>query len=187
MMPKRPKTVIPKAFQRPLVFIFKDGRNYSSDPPMWHGLNQGPIHSWFKSFLETHYGEGPARTCVNETGCKAHYCIRISAEYQRGGVLFRAHHNYRQKGPWYDWARFRWGAKKVAKETRIDLRLTVVFTMGTLRPRLISTPMPPEKYLDLSSTVPAAQPQASLMFWRWSIAVIVCIVPPWCSPPNTGR
>ena len=51
---------IPSTGSKALVFIHKDGRNYSSDPPMWAGLDQGPIHPWFKSFVETHYGEGPA-------------------------------------------------------------------------------------------------------------------------------
>ena len=75
---------------------------------MWSGVNQGPIHPWFQSFLESHYSEFPAQPCQSAHGREAYRSIRISAEYTRGGVLFRAHPNYRQKGPWYDWAMFRW-------------------------------------------------------------------------------
>ena len=116
-------TGIPTTGSKALVFIFKDGRNYSSDPPMWHGLNQGPIHPCFKSFLETHYCEGSSALCYNKKCRKSHRHVRISAEYQRSGVLFRAHPNYRQKGPWYGWAIFRWakeGGKRDKNRSKID-------------------------------------------------------------------
>ncbi len=106
-----------------LVYVFKDGRNYSSDPPMWNNTNQGPLHPWYKAFLETHYGSQPARPCCNDKIREAHMCVRISAEYTRGGVVFRAHPNYRKKGPWYDWAMFRWakeGGKKDKNRSTID-------------------------------------------------------------------
>ena len=38
-------------------------------------------------------------------------------------MLFRAHPNYRQKGPWYDWAMFRWakeGGKRDKNRSKID-------------------------------------------------------------------
>jgi hypothetical protein len=91
-----------------LIFIYKEGRNISSDPPMWNGINRGPIHPWLKSFLENYYGALPARLCYSEVGREAHWCVQISAEYTRGSALFRAHLNYCQGGPWYDWAMFRW-------------------------------------------------------------------------------
>jgi hypothetical protein len=49
----------------------------------------------------------PSWLCSNEQNREAHICIRISAEYTRGGVVFCAHPNYRKKGPWCDWAMFR--------------------------------------------------------------------------------
>jgi hypothetical protein len=70
---------------------------------MWNNTNQGPLHPWLKAFLETHYGSGPSRQCANDERREAHMCVRISAEYTRGGVVFRAHPNYRKKGPWTEW------------------------------------------------------------------------------------
>jgi hypothetical protein len=38
----------------------------------------------------------------------AHACVRLSTKYAHGCTLFRAHPNYRQMGPWYDWAMIWW-------------------------------------------------------------------------------
>ena len=37
-----------------------------------------------------------------------HHRLRLGTEYNRGGTIFRAHDNYRQLGPWYDWVMLRW-------------------------------------------------------------------------------
>jgi hypothetical protein len=58
-----------------LIFIYKEGRNFSSDPPMWNGIDHGPIHPWLKSFLETYYGALPERRCCSELGREADRCV----------------------------------------------------------------------------------------------------------------
>ena len=48
----------------------------------------------------------------------------IFAEHKRKGVMYRGHPNYRQKGPWYDWAMCRWEQGMYPAQIRcfIDLR-----------------------------------------------------------------
>ena len=35
--------------------------------------------------------------------------IKVCSEHRRKGVMFRSHHNYRQKGTWRDWVMIHWG------------------------------------------------------------------------------
>jgi hypothetical protein len=105
-----------------LIFIHKDGRSLTSDAPCWSGLNQGPIHPLLKSFLEVHYGALPAQPMWN-IDRNAHKCVKVITEYSRGGSLFRAHPNYRQLGPWYDWAMIRWakeGGQRASSRSKED-------------------------------------------------------------------
>ena len=74
-------------------------------------LTNDRLHEGVLTFLATHYASQPASTLgfsdnLGDPCC--HSVIQISSEYKRGDDTFRAHRNYRQNGPWYDWVMFRW-------------------------------------------------------------------------------
>jgi hypothetical protein len=99
---------VTKNGSKALLYFYKSGRVLSSDMPEWSGLNQGQIHPLLNGFLQEYHGSRPPTFPVNGQGREAHGMAKLSTEYTRGGTIFRAHPNYRQKGPWYDWAMIRW-------------------------------------------------------------------------------
>jgi hypothetical protein len=45
---------------------------------------------------------------LDNKGSPCHSILQITSEYKHGNETFRAHRNYRDVGPWYDWVMFRW-------------------------------------------------------------------------------
>jgi hypothetical protein len=68
-----------------------------------NGLHEGGLH-----FLYNQYGTQPSpnHNVFDNKGNPCHLVLQITSEYKRGN--FRAHRNYQNKGPWYDWVMFRW-------------------------------------------------------------------------------
>ena len=91
-----------------ILSILRIGNVLSCDTPIWQGLDQGPIHPLLCTFLEQHFGLTPRLSFPQVAGSRVHTEVRLCCEYTRGGTIFHAHPNYRQGGPWYDLAMFRW-------------------------------------------------------------------------------
>ncbi len=68
------------------------------------------LHEDALQFLANQYGTKPAtnHNAFDNYGTACHSVLQITSEYKRGNETFRAHRNYRNKGPWYDWVMFRW-------------------------------------------------------------------------------
>ena len=83
------KEGITKKGSKALMYIYKEGRVFSCGKPIWFGSKLGHIHPLLKSFLENHFGALPAADEMSDyEGCKAHTCVRLSAEYAMGGDHF---------------------------------------------------------------------------------------------------
>ena len=80
-----------------------------------NGLHEGALQ-----FLANQYGTQPSskHNVMDNEGNPCHSVLQITSEYRRGNETFRAHRNYRNKGPWYDWVMFRW-----EKSTLVTRRL----------------------------------------------------------------
>ena len=50
--------------------------------------------------------------------------VTIGTEYRREGVIFRAHPDYKGRGPWYDWAMFRYA------KTTLEVRRKTNYIIG---------------------------------------------------------
>ena len=62
-------------------------------------------------FLKQHFASLPPRPQYDldpKSPHLAHNAARLATEYTGEGESFRASPNYRNGGPWYDWAMFRW-------------------------------------------------------------------------------
>jgi hypothetical protein len=75
------------------------------------------LHEGAGQFLADHFGTQPAcNDVVDKKGNACHSIVHITSEYKRRNNLFRAHRNYHNNGPWYDWVMIRW--KKSSRVTR---------------------------------------------------------------------
>jgi hypothetical protein len=75
------------------------------------------LHEGAGQFLANHFGTQPAcNDVVDKKGNACHLIVHVTSEYKRGNILFRAHSNYRNNGPWYDWVMIRW--EKSSRVTR---------------------------------------------------------------------
>ena len=68
------------------------------------------LHEGALQFLADQYGNQPTsnHNVLDNKGIPCHSILQITSEYKRGNETFRAHRNYRDGGPWYDWVMFRW-------------------------------------------------------------------------------
>jgi hypothetical protein len=68
------------------------------------------IHKGALQFLANQYGTQSSsnHNVVDNKGNPCHSILQITSEYKRGNKTFRAHRNYQNKGPWYDWVMVRW-------------------------------------------------------------------------------
>ena len=115
-------TGIAKTASKALIFIYKERRGMEVGYPNWLGTDQGPIHPWVNSFLCQHFASLPPAIQPDfnpESTCRlAHGCARFMTEYTQGGESFRASPNFRNGGPWYDWAMFRWAKEGTKSKNR---------------------------------------------------------------------
>jgi hypothetical protein len=60
--------------------------------------------------LANQHGTPPSlnHNVLDNEGNPCHSVLQITSEYKRGNETFRAHRNYGNNGPWYDWVIFRW-------------------------------------------------------------------------------
>jgi hypothetical protein len=100
------------------LYVYKQNRVMEISDPHWLGVNNGAIHPWMNLFLKMYYATKPSQNVHDGISRNAHACVRMFTEYARGGHIFRASPNYRQKGPWYDWAMFRWSKEGTASKNR---------------------------------------------------------------------
>ena len=84
------------------------------EPPLLH-FETGPKrqHHFCAAMIEfllMHYGALPLTEplVAGPGGGNVHQRLRIGTEYKRAEIIFRAHADYRQLGPWYDWVMLRW-------------------------------------------------------------------------------
>jgi hypothetical protein len=77
------------------------------------------VHEGALRFLANQYGTRCAsnNNVMDNQGNACHSVLQITSEYKRGNETFRAHRNYPNNGPWYDWVMFRW-----EKSTRVTRR-----------------------------------------------------------------
>ena len=113
---------IAKTASKAHIFIYKESRGMEVGEPCWLGIDQGPLHPWVILFLKQHFGALPPSPQIDvnpdTTWRTAHGRARIATEYTRGGETFRASPNFRNGGPWYDWAMFRWNKEGKASKNR---------------------------------------------------------------------
>jgi hypothetical protein len=80
---------------------------YESLTGALNGTNR--LHKGAGQFLADHFGTQPAcNDVVDKKWNACHSIVHVTSEYKRGNNLFRAHCNYRNNGPWYDWVMIRW-------------------------------------------------------------------------------
>lgn len=101
-----------------VVYVYKENRVMEISKPKWLGVNHGHLHPWIDLFLKSYYESRVSENCYDGISRNAHACVRLFTEYARGGLIFRANPNYRQKGPWYDWAMFRWAKEGTGSQNR---------------------------------------------------------------------
>ena len=101
-----------------IIYVYKEKRVMEVGDPKWLGINHGAVHPWMVLFLKSYFVTKDSKNCHDGTSRIAHACVRLFTEYTRGGHIFRANPNYRQNGPWYDWAMFRWSKEGTRSKNR---------------------------------------------------------------------
>ncbi len=91
-----------------LIYIYKQGCTMEVGEPVLLGTGTGPIHPWLVLFFKQHFESLPGTGEYDLERREVHFSARLATEYNCAGQIFCANPNYRNGGPWYNWAMFRW-------------------------------------------------------------------------------